>query len=420
LKLVFLAPAALLFAQQSAVELANQAETLLRAHETQKAVALLDQAVQAPGATPESEDHIGFLLAVVGRGPEALQHFQQAISLSPDFAPAHYHLGAALWLAKDYSHGLPELQAAAKLAPANFDYRYHLGTAFLQVDDLEHAAAALKEAAAIDGSRPEVWTQLGTVLRKQNDPAAVDAYAHAVLVAPEDDAIRNTYASLLVQTRQPDKAIAESQKVLARKGSSDTARADAQMTVGYAYLKTGEFDQSEQAYRAAVALQPKSAASHYNLAIALKMKDQIEASEEEFQRAIDLDPALPEAHYSLGTAHWQLGDFPAAIKEMRAAISLRPNYAEAHYMLGITLKQSGDVDAAIPELKEAIRLDPTTPGPFNTLGQILRIKGDKTGSEEMFSKGARLKKEKDAELTNNLEQGMRGGIFPKPLDNPKP
>jgi Flp pilus assembly protein TadD len=88
-------------------------------------------------------------------------------------------------------------------------------------------------------------------------------------------------------------------------------------------------------------------------------------------------------------------------------------------MLAITLKQSGDLDAAIPELREAIRLDPTTPGPYNTLGQILRIKGDKTASDEAFATGARLKREKDAELANNLEQGMRGGIFPKPLDSAK-
>ena len=149
------------------------------------------------------------------------------------------------------------------------------------------------------------------------------------------------------------------------------------------------------------------------------MKDQIEASQVEFQKAIDLDPTLAEAHYSLGIANWQLGDFAAAIAQMKAAIALQPAYAEAHYMLGITLKQNGDLDAAIPELKEAIRLDPTTPGPFNTLGQILRIKGDKAGSEEAFATGARLKKDKDAELMNNLEQGMRGGVFPKPLEGAK-
>ena len=87
-------------------------------------------------------------------------------------------------------------------------------------------------------------------------------------------------------------------------------------------------------------------------------------------------------------------------------------------MLGIVLKQSGDLNDALSELREAVRLDPTTPGPFNALGQILRIKGDKQGSDEAFATGARLKREKDHQLADTLEQGMRGGSFPKPLPAP--
>jgi protein O-GlcNAc transferase len=402
-------------AAQTPADLANQSESALRSGDAAKAVTLLNQALRAPGATAESEDHLGFLLAVLGRSPDGLKHFQKAIALNPDFAPAHYHLGAALWLAKDHEHGLPELQAAVKLAPDNFDYRYHLGSAYLDMNDFEHAVSEFKQATVIDPSRPAAWAQLGAALRKLGDLAAMDAYAHALQLTPQDDAVRNVYASLLVQTRQPDRAIEESQKVLARDGSTDGARAAAQLNIGYAYLRTGEFDKSENAYRAAIALDPKLAAAYYDLGLALKMKDQIEAAQVEFQKAIDLDPKMAEAHYSLGIASWQLGDFPAAIKHMKAAIAVRPDYAEAHYMLGITLKQSGELDKAIVELREAIRFDPTTPGPFNTLGQILRIKGDKAGSEQAFATGARLKREKDAELTNNLEQGMRGGMFPKPL-----
>jgi protein O-GlcNAc transferase len=145
------------------------------------------------------------------------------------------------------------------------------------------------------------------------------------------------------------------------------------------------------------------------------MQDRLEAAQKELQEAIRLDPSLAEAHYTLGITNWQLGDFAAAIREMKAAIAIRAEYAEAHYMLGIVLKQSGELDAALSELKEAIRLDPSTPGPFNTLGQILRIKGDKRGSEEAFATGARLKREREGQLANTLEQGMRGGSFPKPL-----
>jgi Flp pilus assembly protein TadD len=288
------------------------------------------------------------------------------------------------------------------------------------MSNFDQAVSELKQAVALDALKPAAWSQLALALHRQGDLAAsVDAYAHALQLAPQDDSVRNSYAAALVQTRQPTRAIEESQKVLVRPDSSDSARINARMNIGYAYLKTGEFEKSEQAYRAAVALDPKSVAAHYNLAIALKMKDQIEASQVEFQKALDLDPTLAEGHYSLGIADWQLGDFPAAIAQMKAAIAIRPDYAEAHYMLAITLKQNGDLDAAIPELREAIRLDPTTPGPYNTLGQILRIKGDKAASDEAFATGARLKREKDAELANNLEQGMRGGVFPKPLEGAK-
>jgi Flp pilus assembly protein TadD len=150
------------------------------------------------------------------------------------------------------------------------------------------------------------------------------------------------------------------------------------------------------------------------------MQDQLEAAQKEFQKAIDLDATLPESHYTLGITDWQLGDFPGTIAQMKAAIALRPNYAEAHYMLGIALKQSGDLDGAVEELKASIKLDPSTPGPFNTLGQILRIKGDKAGSEQAFAQGSKLKADKDKQLANSLDQGMRGGIMPKPLDATKP
>jgi tetratricopeptide (TPR) repeat protein len=411
---------AALYADQSAAELLDKAEALVRTVHAQDAVALLEQAAQAPGATPESEDRIGFLYAVLGRSADATEHFHKSLALNGDFAAAHFHLGASQWLAKDYEHGLQELQKAAALAPNNPDYRYQLGAAYLELNNFADAASEFKQATTLNPNKPVFWTNYAEASRGKGDfTTAADAYAQAVKLDPKDDTVRNSFAAALVEARQPERAIEESQKVLAHPAAKLAAQMSARMNIGYAYLKIGEFDKAEKSYRAALAADPKSAAGHYDLAIALKMKDRIEAAQKEFQRAIELDPSLAEAHYSLGIASWQLGDFPAAIEQMKAAIAIRPSYAEAHYMLGITLKQSGDLDAAIPELREAIRLDPTTPGPYNTLGQILRIKGDKPASDEAFATGARLKKDKEGELANTLEQGMRGGTFPKPIGSSK-
>ena len=249
--------AALFLTSQTPLELANKAETLIRAGHAPDAFPLLEQAANAPGATAESEDRIGFLLAVLGRSADALGHFQKSISLNADYAPAHYHLGAALFVAKDYSRGLPELQAAVKLTPTSFDYRYRLGCGYMAMGDFEKAAVELKQSAALDSTRPEAWSQLGIALRRRGDlVGAVDAYARAVKLKPQDDDLRNSYAAMLVQTRQAARALEESQKVLTRDGSTPAARINAHMNMGYAYLNTGEFEKSETAYRAAVALDP--------------------------------------------------------------------------------------------------------------------------------------------------------------------
>ena len=373
---------------ETPLERANEAERLIRSGKQQEGLAALADAAELPGASAQSEDRIGFLFAVLGRQPDATAHFEKSIALNREYAPAHYHLGVARWLAKDHETALPELEKAVKLSPFTFDYRFRLGSAYLELGRYEKAAAELEEAVGIDKTQAAAWTTLGQA--------------------------RNGYATQLIETRQPERAIEQSQKVLAHDPKNDTA----QMNTGYAYLKMGEFAKAEKAYRMAAVNDPTSPAAHYDLAITLKMQDRLEDAQKELRETIRLDPSLAEAHYTLGITDWQAGDFAATIREMKAALAIRSDYAEAHYMLGIVLKQTGDLDAALVELKEAIRLDPTTPGPFNTLGQILRIKGDKQGSQEAFAIGARLKREKEGQLANSLEQGMRGGTFPKPLVHP--
>ena len=393
------------------LQLANQAEQLIRIGSTAKALEILQKAGDE-ATTAAGEDRIGFLYASTRHQEEALIHFRKSIADEHGFAPAHFHLGVILWLQKDQLDALQELQTAVQLDPKNFDYRYRLGSAYLDLDKPDEAIKELKSAAALDTTRADAWQLLGVAQERTNDLAAATfAFAKAVALKPGDDNFRNGYAQLLTATRQPLKAIDQALIILRKSPANVPAR----INLGYAYLKMGEYQKAEKTYQDLLALDPGSVAAHYDLGIAYKMQDQLEAAQKEFQKSIELEPTMAESHYTLGITNWQLGDFPNTIAEMKLALKIRPDYAEAHYMLGIALKQNGDSDAAIAELKEAIRLDPTTPGPYNTLGQILRIKGDKAGSEAAFANGTRLKLDKDKQLADSLDQGMRGNMMPKPM-----
>jgi protein O-GlcNAc transferase len=154
------------------------------------------------------------------------------------------------------------------------------------------------------------------------------------------------------------------------------------------------FDAAVGELRSALQLSPDDSTIHYNLGLALKLKDQIPAAITEFEKAAALDPKQADIHYTLGVTLWQQGDFPKAVSELKAAIQNKPDYAEAHYTLGTVLKQQGNLQEAATELREAIRLQPDFAGAHTTLASILRQLGDTEGAAKESQAGASISKEK--------------------------
>jgi tetratricopeptide (TPR) repeat protein len=133
---------------------------------------------------------------------------------------------------------------------------------------------------------------------------------------------------------------------------------------------------------------------HYDLGLALKLKDKLPEATAEFRKAEELDPQQADVHYTLGVTLWQQGDFPAAVEELRAAIRAKPDYAEACYTLGTVLKQQGKLDEAASSLREAIRLQPDFAGAHTTLAAVLRQLGDSQGAAAESKAGVEISKQK--------------------------
>ena len=60
------------------------------------------------------------------------------------------------------------------------------------------------------------------------------------------------------------------------------------------------WDNAIASYRHALALDPKDALTHYDLALALKYKGDSREALKEFEAAVELRPKWGEAHYGLG------------------------------------------------------------------------------------------------------------------------
>jgi protein O-GlcNAc transferase len=167
-------------------------------------------------------------------------------------------------------------------------------------------------------------------------------------------------------------------------------------------------------FEAALKTAPQDATLHYNLGLALKLKDKLPEAVGEFRKAKELDPNQADVRYTLGVTLWQDGDFPAAETELRAAVAAKSDYAEAYYTLGTVLRQENKLQEAALALREAIRLQPDFAGAHTTLAAVLRQSGDMAGAAAEAKAGTELAKQRTNEqaalfATNSGKRLMNAG-----------
>jgi tetratricopeptide (TPR) repeat protein len=99
---------------------------------------------------------------------EAVNFWQRALALKPDFVEAYVNLGNALRVAKRADEATKYLQRALDLRP-NYAHAYSaLGLALLEQDKLDEAEAANARALELAPELPEIHNNLALALREQD------------------------------------------------------------------------------------------------------------------------------------------------------------------------------------------------------------------------------------------------------------
>jgi tetratricopeptide (TPR) repeat protein len=143
--------------------------------------------------------------------------------------------------------------------------------------------------------------------------------------------------------------------------------------------------------RAALALRPRSAGTHYNLGSVLYEQKRLEDAKVEFRRAIELNPGLAGPSFnSLGIVLREQGNLEEAGANFRKAIALKTDYVDALSNLGLVLEEQGRLEEAEAELRKAValKLDYVA---HKHLGDILRKQGKPKEAEAEYRKAVAIK-----------------------------
>jgi Flp pilus assembly protein TadD/mono/diheme cytochrome c family protein len=151
--------------------------------------------------------------------------------------------------------------------------------------------------------------------------------------------------------------------------------------------------EAETTFRALLAHCSDDADAHSGLGMALLREQQYEQARAEFLHALSLNPSAATAldlRKHLAFAYLQLGQISESITQLREAVRLAPEDPSAHALLAQVLARVGQLQEAIAEQKSALRANAKDADGWNNLGAFQARSGDIEAARYDFEQALRI------------------------------
>jgi predicted O-linked N-acetylglucosamine transferase (SPINDLY family) len=204
----------------------------------------------------------GNALEDAGQLPQALQRYEEAITLAPQFARAHLNRGNALLASDEVAAAIEAFETALQHDPDYAAAHFNLGNAYVRAGRADAAMKAYGKAIALKPDFVDAHVALGAVLDdSRHCGAAIAHYRHALAIRPGYAEVHNN--------------------------------------LGKSLREMGQFEDALASYRQALEINPDYAEGHNNLGNVLKDLGRLDEALAHYRRALELAPAFVEAHSNL-------------------------------------------------------------------------------------------------------------------------
>ena len=237
---------------------------------------------QTPAAPPNSCEPLD----------TALQNWEQAIALKPDWPEAYYACGNVLVELRRYGDAIASFDKAIALKPDYSPAYNSRGNALQALRRFDEAVETYDNAIAFKADYAAAYSNRGNALQSLNRfEEAIESYGKAIALRPD--------------------------------------YCDAYNNRGVSLRRLGRFDEACQDFESAIALLPDHAGLHSNRGNALLAIGRFEDAIESYDTAIALSPHYPDVYDNRGVALKELKRFDEAMESFGKALALKPDYHEA-------------------------------------------------------------------------------------------
>ncbi|HCK92871.1 MAG TPA: hypothetical protein DHW71_07790, partial [Gammaproteobacteria bacterium] len=132
--------------------------------------------------------NMGVALKERGKLQEAIEAYNKALSIKPDYADAYYNMGNTLKKRGKLKEAIEAYKKALAIKPDNADAYYNMGNTLKKRGKLKEAIEAYKRALAIKPDNADAYTynNMGIALKERGKlKEAIEAYKRALAIKPD-------------------------------------------------------------------------------------------------------------------------------------------------------------------------------------------------------------------------------------------
>lgn len=334
------------------VRIFNRAQDAHAKGDIERALELYDAALKLKPDFAEAEYQKGVALISLKRTTEAETALRHAAAIKSDWALPQVTLGLLFARTGRESDAEPFLRRAVELDPKNLQALVTLAQLRARAGANADALKLIKQATDLEGVTASHWTLRAQIERLAGDKAAAAASIERALKL------------------DPHSSDAYAERAEQRIDAGDLAGASESLRLALAAAPEAEREKFSRrraeierdnvvvdcdnlllsAVEEAVKNDPKNASAHNCLGIAYRKSDP-QRSLEHFGEALKLQPSNANYATGYGAALVQLRRFEEAAAVLRRVVDAKPDLYEAHANLATALDELKRYDSALAEYK---------------------------------------------------------------------
>ncbi len=225
--------------------------------------------------------------------------YTESLKTVPDDYRLHDALGLAYWVRGDAARAEPEWQETLRLEPHSAQTLTMLGALYARQRRFELAVPLLGKALQLNPEDTGAYMSLGALYAETGKPdRAEEQFRAAVRLSPMNFTAHNLLGKLYFDSNR----LAEAEQQFSQSLECEPNLA-AYDHLGFIYMRQGERNRAEEAFKKALAMNSADSHAHFNLGLIYAATGRAAEAEMELNAALAVDPGNPEILSALKKLH---------------------------------------------------------------------------------------------------------------------